>query len=66
MKSKKSKSPVFVVVILVSAAVGLYAVAGYFFGQAMKAVPDVVYQMTNQNITWTGAGYSGIYGGNGQ
>jgi hypothetical protein len=25
--------------------------------------PDVVYPMTNRNITWTGAGYSGIYGG---
>ena len=66
MKSKKSKSPVFIVAILVSAAIGLYAVAGYFFGQAMKAVPDVVYPMVNQSITWTGAGYSGIYGGNGQ
>lgn len=59
MKSKKSKSPVFVVAILVSAAIGLYAVAGYFFGQAMKAVPDVVYQMTNQHITWTYAGKDG-------
>jgi hypothetical protein len=29
--------------------------------QPMK--PDVVYPMTNRNITWTGAGYSGIYGG---
>ena len=25
--------------------------------------PDVVYPMTNRNIEWTGAGYSGIYGG---
>ena len=25
--------------------------------------PDVVYPMTNRNITWTGAGYSGIDGG---
>jgi hypothetical protein len=25
--------------------------------------PDVVYPMTNQHIEWTGAGYSGIYGG---
>lgn len=24
--------------------------------------PDAVYQMTDQRITWEGAGYSGIYG----
>ena len=24
--------------------------------------PDVVYEMVNQNITWEGAGYSGIWG----
>lgn len=25
--------------------------------------PDTVYPMTNRRIEWTGAGYSGIYGG---
>ena len=25
--------------------------------------PDVTYPMVNQRIEWTGAGYSGIYGG---
>ena len=25
--------------------------------------PDVTYKMANQRIEWTGAGYSGIYGG---
>ena len=24
--------------------------------------PDVVYEMVNRNITWEGAGYSGIWG----
>ena len=24
--------------------------------------PDVVYEMVNKNITWEGAGYSGIWG----
>lgn len=24
--------------------------------------PDVIYPMVNQNITWEGAGYSGIWG----
>ena len=24
--------------------------------------PDVVYEMVNKNITWKGAGYSGIWG----
>ena len=65
MKSKRSK-PALVAVILVSVAVGLYVVSGYFFGRAMTTAADVVYEMTNRNITWTGAGYSGIYGGNGR
>lgn len=65
MKSKRSK-PALVAAILVSAAVGLYVVSGYFFGRAMTTAADVVYEMTNKNITWTGAGYSGIYGGNGR
>ena len=25
--------------------------------------PDITYAMVNQRIEWTGAGYSGIYGG---
>ena len=65
MKSKRSK-PALVAVILVSVAVGLYVVSGYFFGRAMTTAADVVYEMANRNITWTGAGYSGIYGGNGR
>ncbi len=65
MKSKRSK-PALVAAILVSVAVGLYVVSGYFFGRAMTTAADVVYEMTNRNITWTGAGYSGIYGGNGR
>lgn len=65
MKSKRSK-PALVAVILVSVAVGLYVVSGYFFGRAMTTAADVVYEMTNRNITWTGAGYSGIYGGSGK
>lgn len=28
--------------------------------------PDTVYPMTNRRIEWTGAGYSGIYGGGGR
>ena len=65
MKSKRSK-PALVAVILVSVAVGLYVVSGYFFGRAVTTAADVVYEMTDRNITWTGAGYSGIYGGNGR
>ena len=65
MKSKRSK-PALVAAILVSVAVGLYVVSGYFFGRAMTTAADVVYEMTDRNITWTGAGYSGIYGGNGR
>ena len=65
MKSKRSK-PALVAVILVLIAVGLYVVSGYFLGRVMTTAADVVYEMTNRNITWTGAGYSGIYGGNGR
>lgn len=28
--------------------------------------PDYVFPMVNQHITWEGAGYSGIWGGNGK
>ena len=31
--------------------------------EAERIQPDRVYPMVNQNITWEGAGYSGIWGG---
>ena len=32
------------------------------FSKAAGTKYDVCYEMTNQGIEWTGAGYSGIYG----
>lgn len=66
MKSKKCKSPALVVAVLLSIAVVFYAVSGYFFGKSLTTAADVVFNMTNQNVEWTGAGYSGIYGGTGR
>ena len=35
-----------------------------FFAPVEKhTAPDAIYPMVNQNITWEGAGYSGIWGG---
>lgn len=59
MKSKKSKSPAFVVAILVALVVALYAVSGVFFAGAEGTGADVVYEMTNKNIGWTYAGKDG-------
>ena len=46
----------FLLAVIIAGTVGLI-----LENQPME--PDVVYPMTNRNITWTGAGYSGIYGG---
>ena len=34
--------------------------------EAERIKPDVEYPMVNQNITWEGAGYSGIYAKGGE
>ena len=34
--------------------------------EADRIKPDVEYPMVNQNITWEGAGYSGIYAKGGE
>ena len=34
--------------------------------EAYRIKPDVEYPMVNQNITWEGAGYSGIYAKGGE
>lgn len=66
MKRNKSKSPFTVAAILVAIALCFAVASGYFYARAMEATADVVYEMTNKNITWTGAGYNGIYGGSGK
>ena len=54
---RKTLAAVFsLVAVIIAGTVGLI-----LENQPME--PDVVYPMTNRNITWTGAGYSGIYGG---
>ena len=66
MNGKKSKSAFFTISVLVALAIVFYIIAGFFVGQFFKAAPDIIVPMVNQHITWTGAGYNGIYGGNGR
>ena len=44
------------VVVMILAEVGILT-------QESGPEPDVTYPMVNSRIEWTGAGYSGIYGG---
>jgi hypothetical protein len=44
------------VVVMILAEVGIMT-------QKHGPAPDETYVMVNQRIEWTGAGYSGIYGG---
>lgn len=35
----------------------------FFVPVEQHTAPDAIYPMANQNITWEGAGYDGIWGG---
>lgn len=55
-------------VIMTAALIALVAFSvreldAYLDRKAWEEAADIVYPMANQNITWTGAGYSGIYAG---
>ena len=41
----------------------IMVLAGILMRQNRRLEPDVTYTYVNQRIEWTGAGYSGIYGG---
>lgn len=52
----------FRIAVCILAAV-IVVLAGLNIRQAQIKTWDVCYEMTNQRVEWTGAGYSGIYGG---
>lgn len=64
MKSTRRKALLFMAAVAVAAAaaVGLPALEDYMNRKAWEKTVVAVYPMANQNITWTGAGYNGIWG----
>ena len=56
-----SRKALFLITALVIAlaVVGARALDDYLNRKAWERAADVVYQMTNKNIEWTGAGYNG-------
>ena len=50
-----------VIAIILAVWIGIVAMK-----EADRIKPDVEYQMVNKNITWEGAGYSGIYAKGGE
>lgn len=66
MKRNGRKALMFAAAVVAVILLGARALDGYINRTAWENAADVVYTMPNQNITWTGAGYSGIYGGTGR
>lgn len=62
-KVRIRKSVTWILIILMAAAVGA-CIGSFFIAQAERRQPaEFVIPMANANITWSGAGYNGIYGG---
>lgn len=60
MKSNSGKAlALIVVVVMALTAAVTYGIEEYLDKKAWERAATVVYPMTNQHITWTGAGYSG-------
>ena len=58
------KAAVIMAALVIALAVaGARALDNYLDRTAWERAADISYPMANQNITWTGAGYSGIYAG---
>ena len=58
-KPEESKAAKVMVVILVVMVFSLIAVTIWEMLRGPEIEPDITYPMTNQHITWTGAGYGG-------
>ena len=56
----KKRIPMFIAMVLLAAMVIISAVV------PEPVTHDVEYPMANRNITWEGAGYSGIYAKGGE
>ena len=64
MKTLSRKALIIMTALVIALAVaGVRALDDYLDRTAWERAADVVYPMTNQDIEWTGAGYSGIYAG---
>lgn len=61
--TKDKEKAIFTLVVIVIMFVVLIWLA---LMPESSAEPDFVYPMVNRNITWEGAGYSGIWGGAGK
>ena len=60
MKSNSGKALALIVVaVMALTAAVTYWIEEYLDKKAWERAATVVYPMTNQHITWTGAGYSG-------
>ena len=66
MKRNGRKALIFAAAAVAVILAGVRLLDDFMDRTAWERAADIVYPMTNQNITWTGAGYSGIYGGRGQ
>ena len=57
------KSVTWILIILIAAVIGA-CIGSLFIAQAeSRQRAEFVIPMANANITWSGAGYNGIYGG---
>lgn len=60
MKTISRKVLILITALVIALAVtGIRALDDYLDRTAWERAADAVYPMTNQHITWTGAGYSG-------
>lgn len=58
-KPEESKAARILIAILVVMLMALAVVTIWEMLRGTEIEPDITYPMTNQHITWTGAGYGG-------
>ena len=58
-KTEESKAAKILIAIMVVMLIALAAVTIWEMVRETAVEPDVIIPMTNQHITWTGAGYGG-------
>ena len=58
-KTEESKAAKILIAIMVVMLIALAAVTIWEMVRETEVEPDMIIPMTNQHITWTGAGYGG-------
>ena len=58
-KTEESKAARILIAIMVVMLIALAVVTIWEMLRGPEIEPDITYPMTNQHITWTGAGYGG-------